>query len=56
MGKVSRKQLDEDNSQKKKRKILTLSQKKELCEKHRDQKLNGVQLAKEYEISDSGSF
>ena len=52
MGKVKRKDLD-NNSQNKKRKFLTFSQKKELCEKHRDQKLSGVQLAREYEISDS---
>lgn len=38
---------------KKKRKTLTFNQKKELCEKRRDQNLSGVQLAKEYEISDS---
>jgi hypothetical protein len=53
MGKVKRKDLDNNNSQNRKRKILTFAQKKELCEKHRDLKLNGVQLAKEYEISDS---
>ena len=52
MGKVKRKDLD-NNSQNKKRKFLTFSQKKELCEKHRDQKLSGVQLAREYGISDS---
>lgn len=53
MGKVNRKQFDNNNSQKKRRKTLTFNQKKELCEKHRDQNLSGVQLAKEYEISDS---
>ena len=43
MGKVNRKDLDNDNnSQKKKRKFLTFAQKKELCEKHRDLKRNGV--------------
>ncbi|CAB5374875.1 unnamed protein product [Rhizophagus irregularis] len=52
MGKVNRKHFDDNNSQKK-RKTLTFNQKKELCEKHRDQNLSGVQLAKEYEISDS---
>ena len=52
MGKVNRKDLD-NNSQKKKRKLLTFTQKKELCKKHRDLKFNGVQLAKEYGISDS---
>ncbi|GBC05996.1 hypothetical protein RclHR1_06540016 [Rhizophagus clarus] len=53
MGKVNRKHFNNNNSQKKKRKTLTFNQKKELCEKHRDQNLSGVQLAKEYEISDS---
>src|SRR4051794_36635961 len=53
MGKVNRKHFNDDNSQKKERKPLTFSQKKELCEKYRDQNLSGVQLAKEYEISDS---
>ena len=53
MGKVNRKDLDNDNNSKKKRKFLTFAQKKELCEKHRDLKFNGVQLAKEYGISDS---
>jgi hypothetical protein len=52
MGKVNRKHFN-NNTQNKKRKYLTFSQKKELCEKHRDQKLSGVQLAREYEISDS---
>ncbi|CAB5315083.1 unnamed protein product [Rhizophagus irregularis] len=52
MGKVNRKHFDDNNSQKK-RKTLTFNQKKELCEKHHDQNLSGVQLAKEYEISDS---
>ena len=35
----------------KKKKSLTLAQKKELCEKWRDQKLSGVQLAAQYGIS-----
>ncbi|CAB4431191.1 unnamed protein product [Rhizophagus irregularis] len=52
MKKVNRKQLNNDNSQNKKRKLLTLGQKKELCEKSRDQKLSGVQLAREYGISE----
>jgi predicted DNA-binding protein YlxM (UPF0122 family) len=37
----------------KKKKSLTLAQKKELCEKRRDQKLSGVQLAAQYGISTS---
>ncbi|CAB5376228.1 unnamed protein product [Rhizophagus irregularis] len=37
----------------KKKKSLTLAQKKELCEKQRDQKLSGVQLAAQYGISTS---
>ncbi|CAB4490626.1 unnamed protein product [Rhizophagus irregularis] len=37
----------------KKKKSLTLAQKKELCEKQRDQKLSGVQLAVQYGISTS---
>jgi hypothetical protein len=52
MGKVKRKDLG-NNSQNKKRKFLSFAQKKELCEKHRDQNLNGMQLAREYGISDS---
>ncbi|CAB5334785.1 unnamed protein product [Rhizophagus irregularis] len=35
----------------KKKKSLTLAQKKELCEKQKDQKLSGVQLAAQYGIS-----
>ncbi|PKY63624.1 hypothetical protein RhiirA4_493312, partial [Rhizophagus irregularis] len=53
MGKVNRKHFDNNDPHKKKRKTLTFNQKKELCEKHRDQNLSGIQLAKEYEISDS---
>src|SRR2546423_14635980 len=52
MGKVKRKDLG-NNSQNKKRKFLSFAQKKELCEKHQDQNLNGMQLAREYGISDS---
>ncbi|CAB5359624.1 unnamed protein product [Rhizophagus irregularis] len=52
MGKVNRKHFDDNNSQKK-RKTLTFNQKMELCEKYCDQNLSGVQLAKEYKISDS---
>ncbi|GET51664.1 CENP-B homolog protein 2-like [Rhizophagus irregularis DAOM 181602=DAOM 197198] len=37
----------------KKKKSLTLAQKKELCKKQRDQKLSGVQLAAQYGISTS---
>ncbi|CAB5368316.1 unnamed protein product [Rhizophagus irregularis] len=37
----------------KKKKSLTLAQKKELCEKQKDQKLSGVQLAAQYGISTS---
>ncbi|CAB4435941.1 unnamed protein product [Rhizophagus irregularis] len=37
----------------KKKKSLTLAQKKELCEKRRDQKLSGVQLVAQYGISTS---
>ena len=51
MGKV--KNNLNDNSQNKKRKHLTFAQKKELCEKQRNQNLNSIQLAKEYGISDS---
>ncbi|CAB5396353.1 unnamed protein product [Rhizophagus irregularis] len=44
MGKVNRKHFDDNNSQKK-RKTLTFNQKKELCEKHRDQNLSvGIKL------------
>src|SRR5256885_15677268 len=52
MEKVKRKDLS-NNSQNKKRKFLSIAQKKELCEKHQDQNLNGMQLAREYGISDS---
>ena len=53
MGKVNRKDLDNNNNSQKKKKIFNICSKKELCEKHRDLKCNSVQLAKEYGISDS---
>ncbi|GBC34913.1 isochorismatase-like protein [Rhizophagus irregularis DAOM 181602=DAOM 197198] len=37
----------------KKKKFLTLAQKKELCKKRRDQKFSGVKLAAQYGISTS---
>ncbi|CAG8775956.1 3082_t:CDS:1, partial [Rhizophagus irregularis] len=41
------------NTNNKKKKSLTLAQKKEFCKKRRDQKLSGVKLAAQYGISTS---
>jgi len=43
--------MEKDKNTNKKYKSLTLAQKKELCEKKRDQKLNNAQLAAHYKIS-----
>jgi hypothetical protein len=45
--------MEKDKNTKKKYKSLTIAQKKELCEKKRDQNLSATQLASHYNISNS---